>query len=79
MVLSAVVHNELNKLSSLPALPPTPTPTPHPPIPHPHTHTQVGFGDVVPQNLVENIVVIIVEVIGVLFFGLLISSIRQAH
>lgn len=31
----------------------------------------------VPQTLVENIVVIAVEVIGVLFFGLLISSIRS--
>ncbi|KAI7843229.1 hypothetical protein COHA_003209 [Chlorella ohadii] len=41
------------------------------------TIATVGFGDVVPQNLVENIVVIIVEVIGVLFFGLLISSISE--
>lgn len=37
---------------------------------------QVGYGDIVAQTAVENWVVIMVEVIGVLFFGLLISSIR---
>lgn len=53
-------------------------PCPHHLSPNMHDldHWQVGFGDVVPQTLVEVIVVIIVEVIGVLFFGLLISSIR---
>ncbi|KAL4425355.1 hypothetical protein ABPG75_009371 [Micractinium tetrahymenae] len=41
------------------------------------TVATVGFGDIVPQSEVEVLVVIFVEVCGVLFFGLLISSISE--
>jgi hypothetical protein len=37
---------------------------------------QVGFGDVTPSNAAEVAVAMAVEVMGVMFFGLLISSIR---
>mgnify|MGYP001810869014 CR=1 FL=1 len=54
------------------ACPPTSC-APPPLLPPP---LQVGFGDVVPATAAETLVVIFVEVCGVLFFGLLISSIR---
>ncbi|KAL4446679.1 hypothetical protein ABPG77_007923 [Micractinium sp. CCAP 211/92] len=41
------------------------------------TVATVGFGDIVPQSAVEVLVVIFVEICGVLFFGLLISSISE--
>uniref|UniRef100_A0A1D1ZXT6 Cyclic nucleotide-binding domain-containing protein n=2 Tax=Auxenochlorella protothecoides TaxID=3075 RepID=A0A1D1ZXT6_AUXPR len=41
------------------------------------TIATVGFGDVTPATLVETIVVIIVEVIGIMFFGILLSTISE--
>jgi hypothetical protein len=38
---------------------------------------QVGFGDVVPSNATEVVIAMMVEVVGVMFFGLVISSIRR--
>ena len=45
-------------------------------LPH-HATLQVGFGDVVAQTGAEVAIVILVEVLGVLFFALLISSISE--
>lgn len=58
--------------NSPPLVGPAPGALPPPCSPLP----QVGFGDIVPQSAVEVLVVIFVEICGVLFFGLLISSIR---
>lgn len=41
------------------------------------TIATVGFGDVLPANQGETVVVLIVECIGVMFFGLMISTIGQ--
>lgn len=56
--------------------PSTPSPTILPACRALSTIATVGFGDIVPQTVVETLVVLMVECIGVLFFGLLISSVR---
>lgn len=40
--------------------------------------TGVGYGDIVAASLVETIVTLAVQIVGVMFFGLLLSTIRWA-
>ncbi len=54
---------------------PTPRPPLHlPPLPSLQIAT-IGYGDIVPASLAETLVVLAVQIVGVMFFGLLLSTI----
>jgi hypothetical protein len=53
---------------------------PAPALPTPPTLqiATIGYGDIVPASLAETLVVLAVQIVGVMFFGLLLSTIRSA-